>query len=55
MAVEILKEAREAFREEARAYQARYKGQGVCIRARNRLLEAAKITVALVVLTNAGM
>lgn len=55
MAIAILKEARELYREEARAYQSIYKGSGVALRARNRLLEAAKLTVAIVALTNRGV
>lgn len=55
MAIQILKEARKLYREEARAYQSRYKGKGVALRARNKLLEAAKLTVAIIVLTNGGV
>ena len=55
MAIAILKEARELYREEARVFQSRYKGKGVAIRARNKLLEAAKLTVAIVALTNGGV
>lgn len=55
MAIQILKEARELYREEAREYQSRYKGSGVALRARNKLLEAAKLTVAIVALTKVGI
>ena len=55
MAIAILKEARELYREEARAYQSRYRGKGVALRARNKLLDAAKLTVAIVALTNGGV
>lgn len=55
MAIAILKEARELYREEARAYQSRYNGNGVALRARNRLLEAAKLTVAIIALTKVGI
>lgn len=55
MAIQILKEARELYREEAREYQSRYKGSGVALRARNKLLEAAKLTVAIIALTKVGI
>ena len=55
MAIAILKEARELYREEARAYQSKYKGNGIALRARNKLLDAAKLTVAIVALTNGGV
>ena len=55
MAIAILKEARELYRDEARAYQSKYKGKGIALRARNKLLEAAKLTVAIVALTNGGV
>lgn len=55
MAIAILKEARELYREEARMFQSKYKGHGVALRARNKLLEAAKLTVAIVALTKVGI
>ena len=55
MAIAILKEARELYRDEARAYQSKYKGNGIALRARNKLLEAAKLTVAIMALTNGGV
>ena len=55
MAIAILKEARELYRDEARAYQSKYKGDGIALRARNKLLEAAKLTVAIMALTNGGV
>ena len=55
MAIAILKEARELYREEARAYQSKYKRNGIALRARNKLLEAAKLTVAIVALKNGGV
>ena len=55
MAIQILQEARELYRLEARMFQSKYKGHGVALRARNKLLEAAKLTVAIVVLTNGGV
>lgn len=53
MAIQILEEARQLYRDEARAFQARYKGKGVSLRARNSLNKAAKMTVAIIVLKGA--
>ena len=58
MAIAILKEARNLYRQEAREYQKRYEahgGVGVALRARNKLLDAAKITCAIILLTNGGI
>ena len=52
MAIEILKQKREELRRKARFYNWKRKDGTVGVRARNTLLECARLTVAIIVLSH---
>lgn len=52
MAIEILKQKRAELRRQARFFNSRRKDGSVSVRARNTLLECARLTVAIIVLSH---
>lgn len=52
MAIEILKQKRAELRRQARFYNWKRKDGSVGVRARNTLLECARLTVAIIVLSH---